>query len=165
MADIVFKYDEMNTAVTQIKDLASQYKSAADTFENDFLSAISSWEGDSKDKMSSFISTPVKEYMATTVPKLLESLADLLQSNISQMQKADQQIAELQKNLDQYNSSNAAQEGLEEVREGAKKLSEQAKGVAIAYESSAETLDYHMEQEERQQEAKAILDQMKNARK
>ena len=91
MADIVFKYDEMNTAVTQI---ASQYKSAADTFENDFLSAISSWEGDSKDKMSSFISTPVKEYMATTVPKLLESLADLLQSNISQMQKADQQIAE-----------------------------------------------------------------------
>ena len=32
MADIVFKYDEMNTAVTQIKDLASQYKSAADTF-------------------------------------------------------------------------------------------------------------------------------------
>lgn len=94
MADIVFKYDEMNTAVTQIKDLASQYKSAADTFENDFLSAISSWEGDSKDKMSSFISTPVKEYMATTVPKLLESLADLLQSNISQMQKADQQIAE-----------------------------------------------------------------------
>ena len=94
MADIVFKYDEMNAAVTQIKDLASQYKSAADTFENDFLSAISSWEGDSKDKMSSFISTPVKEYMATTVPKLLESLADLLQSNISQMQKADQQIAE-----------------------------------------------------------------------
>ena len=94
MADIVFKYDEMNTAVTQIKDLASQYKSAADTFENDFLSAISSWEGDSKDKMSSFISGPVKDYMATTVPKLLESLADLLQSNISQMQKADQQIAE-----------------------------------------------------------------------
>ena len=79
--------------------------------------------------------------------------------------EADQQIAELQKNLDQYNSSNAAQEGLEEVREGAKKLSEQAKGVAIAYESSAETLDYHMEQEERQQEAQAILDQMKNARK
>ena len=79
--------------------------------------------------------------------------------------EADQQIAELQKNLDQYNSSKAAQEGLEEVREGAKKLSEQAKGVAIAYESSAETLDYHMEQEERQQEAKAILDQMKNARK
>ena len=89
MADIVFKYDEMNAAVTQIKDLASQYKSAAGTFESDFLSAIGSWEGDSKDKMSS-----LKEYMDTTVPKLLESLANLLQSNISQMQKADQQIAE-----------------------------------------------------------------------
>ena len=71
MADIVFKYDEMNTAVTQIKDLASQYRSAAGTFESDFLSAIGSWEGDSKDKMSSFISGPVKEYMNTTVPKLL----------------------------------------------------------------------------------------------
>lgn len=94
MADIVFKYDEMNAAVTQIKDLASQYKSAADTFESDFLSAVSGWEGDSKDKMSSFISGPVKEYMATTVPKLLGALADLLQSNISQMQKADQQLAE-----------------------------------------------------------------------
>ena len=94
MADIVFKYDEMNTAASQINDLASKYKSAADTFENDFLSAISGWEGDSKDKMSSFISTPVKEYMATTVPKLLTSLADLLQSNISQMQKADQQLAD-----------------------------------------------------------------------
>ena len=94
MADIVFKYDEMNAAVTQIKDLASQYKSAADTFESDFLSAVSGWEGDSKDKMSSFISGPVKDYMATTVPKLLGALADLLQSNISQMQKADQQLAE-----------------------------------------------------------------------
>ena len=48
MADIVFKYDEMNTAVTQIKDLASQYRSAAGTFESDFLSAIGSWEGENE---------------------------------------------------------------------------------------------------------------------
>ena len=57
------------------------------------------------------------------------------------------------------------QEGLEEVREGARRLNEQAKGASVAYESSAETLDYRMEQDERQQEAQAILDQMKNARK
>lgn len=93
MADIVFKYDEMNAAVTQITELGNQYKAAADTFESDFLSAISGWEGDSKDKMNSFISGPVKEYMATTVPKILDSLAQLLKQNISQMQKADQEIA------------------------------------------------------------------------
>lgn len=79
--------------------------------------------------------------------------------------EADQQISELQKSLDKFNNSNAAQEGLEEVREGARRLNEQAKGASVAYESSAETLDYRMEQDERQQEAQAILDQMKNARK
>lgn len=79
--------------------------------------------------------------------------------------EADQQISELQKSLDKFNNSNAAQEGLEEVREGARRLNEQAKGASVAYESSAETLDYRMEQDERQQEAQAILNQMKNARK
>lgn len=94
MADIVFKYDEMNTAVTQIKDLASQYRSAAGTFESDFLSAIGSWEGDSKDKMSSFISGPVKEYMDTTV-QLCWSLWLICFNQI--FRKCRKQISRLQK--------------------------------------------------------------------
>lgn len=94
MADIVFKYTEMGQAVTDIDNLAKQYKSAADTFETDFLAAITNWEGASKDKMSTFISGPVKEYMGTTVPKLLNSLAELLKANVEQMQSADQQIAD-----------------------------------------------------------------------
>lgn len=94
MADIVFKYTEMAQAATDIDDLATQYKTAADTFESDFIAAVTSWEGASKDKMSAFISDPVKEYMGTTVPKLLNSLAELLRANADQMQSADQQIAD-----------------------------------------------------------------------
>lgn len=94
MADIVFKSTEMAQAVTDIVDLATQYKSAADTFESDFIAAITNWEGASKEKMSAFISGPVKDYMADTVPKLLNSLADLLKLNADQMQNADQQIAD-----------------------------------------------------------------------
>lgn len=94
MADIVFRYPEMETAANEIKGLAAQYKSAASTFESEFLSAVSGWEGDSKDKMSAFISGPVKEYMEQTVPKLLESLAELLDANAKQMKSADDQIAQ-----------------------------------------------------------------------
>ena len=36
MADIVFKFDEMRTAVTQITDIASRYKAASDKFQADF---------------------------------------------------------------------------------------------------------------------------------
>ena len=94
MADIVFRYPEMQTAANEIKQLATQYRTAASTFESDFISAISGWEGDSKDKMSAFISGPVKEYMEQTVPKLLDSLADLLDANAKQMKSADEQIAQ-----------------------------------------------------------------------
>lgn len=94
MADIVFKYTEMDAAANQIDELAGQYRTAAETFESDFLAAVGSWEGASKDKMGAFISGPVKEYMGTTVPKLLNSLAELLRANATQMQSADQQIAD-----------------------------------------------------------------------
>ncbi len=94
MADIVFKYEGMESAATQIDELAGKYASAANTFETDFIGATAQWEGASKEKMNAFISGPVKEYMGTTVPKLLNSLAELLRANATQMQNADQQIAD-----------------------------------------------------------------------
>lgn len=94
MADIVFKYEEMRSAVEEIKNIAGRYKTAASTLESDFTGAITAWEGASKDKMQQFISGPVMEYTRDTVPKLLESLASLLTANIDQMEKADAQIAE-----------------------------------------------------------------------
>ncbi len=94
MADIIFKYTEMESAAAQISELAGKYASAANTFETDFVGAISQWEGASQEKMKAFIVGPVKEYMGVTVPKLLDSLAELLRANATQMQNADQQIAD-----------------------------------------------------------------------
>ena len=94
MADIVFRYVEMRQAAADIKALAARYKSAATTFESDFLGSISGWEGESKDALQKFISGSVMEYTRDTIPQLLEALSDLLSANADQMESADRQIAE-----------------------------------------------------------------------
>lgn len=94
----------------------------------------------------------------------LVKLKDEKDQTILQME-TDKQIAELQQNLDEFNKTSVAQEALEEVREGAQKLNEKAKGSTVAYESSQEALDYRMEQEEKQREVASILENFKNSRK
>lgn len=95
MADsIVFRYPEMRTSAENVRGIMANYKSAADTLQNDFADAVTEWEGDSKDKMMQFISGPVNEYLGVTIPDLLEALAKLLEFNAEQMEKADNQIAE-----------------------------------------------------------------------
>ncbi|MBQ8298182.1 MAG: WXG100 family type VII secretion target [Ruminococcus sp.] len=94
MADIIFRYPEMRKAASDISALAARYQTAATSFESDFLGAIGGWEGDSKEKMSAFISGPVMEYMGTTVPELLNALSQILEENAKQMESADTQIAE-----------------------------------------------------------------------
>lgn len=94
MADIVFRYPEMRQAASQLRDLAQQYTSAANKFEEGFTSSVSAWEGESKEKMISFITGPVREYTADTVPKLINALADILDANADQMEAADQQISD-----------------------------------------------------------------------
>ena len=94
MADIVFRYDEMTNAANEIRDLATRYKGIADTLQNEFTSAAASWEGDSKDAMTRFMTNGVNEYTAVTIPQLLNGLADLLDANNQQMKSADAGIAE-----------------------------------------------------------------------
>lgn len=94
MADIVFKYDQMKNAANQIQDIANRYKAASDKFQTDFTEATSPWEGASKDKMMQFVTGAVNEYMGTTVPGIVNALADLLNANAENMQDADQQIAD-----------------------------------------------------------------------
>ncbi len=94
MADIVFKYVEMRQAVSSIKEIAEQYKTAASNLESGFLGAISGWEGASKDAMANFMSGPVMEYTRDSIPQLLNGLAELLEANAAQMENADQQIAD-----------------------------------------------------------------------
>lgn len=93
MADIVFRYPEMRAAASNIRGQGQSFKSAAQKFESDFTSAISNWEGDSREKLQSFINGAVMEYIGTTIPNLMESLASLLEANADQMEKADAEIA------------------------------------------------------------------------
>ena len=93
MADIKFMYPEMQNAATAVRDIKDRYTSAASKFQEDFATATNAWEGDSKDKMLQFISGPVNEYLAKTIPDLLEAFAALLEFNAQQMQKADREIA------------------------------------------------------------------------
>jgi len=94
MADIVFRYPEMRNCASTIRnDIISGYTSAANTFQNNFASATSAWEGDSKDKMQAFITGPVNDYMVKTIPEMLEALAALLEFNADSMEKADAEIA------------------------------------------------------------------------
>ena len=94
MADIVFKFDEMRTAASQVEDFAARYKQAAATFQKDFFDATAGWEGASKDKITGFINGPVNSYISETVPGILSALSTLLQANADQMENADQQIAD-----------------------------------------------------------------------
>ncbi len=94
MADIVFRYEEMRQAASDIEGIAELYKSAATTFESDFIASISEWEGESKTAMQTFISGPVMDYARDTVPQLLQALAELLNANADQMESADSQIAD-----------------------------------------------------------------------
>lgn len=94
MADIVFRYPEMRGAANDINGIAQRYSDAAQKFEGDFLAAITDWEGESKEKMQSFIQGAVMQYINETVPNLIKGLAELLNANADQMEKADQQIAD-----------------------------------------------------------------------
>lgn len=91
---IVFRYEAMTTCVETLRGIMEQYQTAAKTFNDDFNSAISEWEGDSKVKMKTFIDDPVNEYLAKTIPDIVEALATLLEENAKQMQDADAKIAE-----------------------------------------------------------------------
>lgn len=94
MADIVFHYTQMQKCVTDIQQIAAQYKTAAATLQSDFTSAISGWEGSTKDKVNTFMTGAVNNFTGTDIPNLLNGLASILQANIDQMQKADNTLAE-----------------------------------------------------------------------
>ena len=94
MANIVFRYPEMRSCAAQIKnEIVNGYTSAASTFQSSFDAATSAWEGESKNKMQSFITGSVNEYMTKTIPELLNALADLLEFNATSMENADAEIA------------------------------------------------------------------------
>ena len=94
MADkIIFKFPEMNNAATQIKGFSKEYETAATTFVQAITTATAEWEGASKDKFIDFITNAVKPYIGTTIPEVVDGLAQMLDANAEQMQNADAEIA------------------------------------------------------------------------
>lgn len=94
MADIVFDYQKMETCVGTIRDIAKSYKSASETFQTAYTSAVKEWTGASKDKTHTFVTIAAKEFMEEQLPSLLTGLADLLAANIDNMGKTDTGMAE-----------------------------------------------------------------------
>jgi len=94
MADIRFDYTQMSTAVTKMReDIKAKYVTAGNKLLEDFSDAVSSWEGDSKEKMMTLFNTAINKYLTESIPNAIEALATLLDENAKAMQNADNQIA------------------------------------------------------------------------
>ena len=67
--------------------------------------------------------------------------------------------------MDSANVSNEGARMLERVREGAARTRERANGSRIAYENSPEATERRLEQDARDRDARAALEEMKQKRK
>lgn len=95
MADqIIYNYEAMRQAVSNIEDIATRYQTAASTFLSDFNAAISSWEGASQVKMRALIEGSVNDHLSKEIPDLVNFYAELLSSDIQAMESTDNQVAE-----------------------------------------------------------------------
>ena len=78
--------------------------------------------------------------------------------------EADSQIIELHQSLDSIAANNESDRMLERVREGAKKARERAEGSRIAYETSSQAADRRLAREERDREARRMVEELKRQR-
>ena len=78
--------------------------------------------------------------------------------------EADSQIIELHQSLDSIAANNESDRMLERVREGAKKAREKAEGSRIAYETSSQAADRRLAREERDREARRMVEELKRQR-
>lgn len=78
--------------------------------------------------------------------------------------EADSQIIELHQSLDSIAANNESDRMLERVREGAKKAREKAEGSRIAYETSSQATDRRLAKEERDREARRLVEELKRQR-
>lgn len=78
--------------------------------------------------------------------------------------EADSQIIELHQSLDSIATNNESDRMLERVREGAKKAREKAEGSRIAYETSSQAAERRLAREERDREARRMVEELKRQR-
>lgn len=94
MADIRFKYSDIQTSVTKINTIQQSYLQAGTKLIKDIETATTNWQGASKDKYLKLIQGDVNKYVTTTVPDIVKALSDMLKQNGDSMKEADTQIAQ-----------------------------------------------------------------------
>lgn len=97
MADCRIVNSAVQTAVGNIKTLATKYQQAGTDFEAAFKAAIAEMEGDSKDAMIELFDKSYKEFVTSMdggLPGMILGLSTLLESNRQNFEDVDGQIAQ-----------------------------------------------------------------------
>ncbi len=97
MADCRIVNSAVQTAVGNIKTLATKYQQAGTDFESTFKAAIAEMEGDSKDAMIELFDKSYKEFVTSMdggLPGMILGLSTLLESNRQNFEDVDGQIAQ-----------------------------------------------------------------------
>ena len=94
MADIVYRFPEMESAASEVDGYADQYKSAAQTLIDSVASATANWEGDSKDKFKSFLEGAVYEHLHDNIPQLVGVIAAEIRASSENISKTDTSLAD-----------------------------------------------------------------------
>ena len=94
MADIVYRFPEMESAAAEVDSYVEQYKNAAQTLVDSIATATAAWEGDSKDKFKSFLEGAVYEHLHENIPQIVSVIAAEIRASSENMSKTDANVAE-----------------------------------------------------------------------
>jgi uncharacterized protein YukE len=94
MADIVYRFPEMETAASEVDGYAEQYKNAAQTLVDSIVSATANWEGDSRDKFITFLKGAIYEHTHENIPQIVGVIAAEIRASSENMSKTDAELAE-----------------------------------------------------------------------
>ena len=89
MADRIVYNDNLANIAGEIEQIASQYQQIGNGFVSDVVAAFGEWEGDSRVAMEKLMNGPVQNYVAQTIPEILNAFAQTLRDNLSYMQQTD----------------------------------------------------------------------------
>ena len=90
MADITYRFAEMESAAVEVDGYVDQYKQAAQTLIESLNSITSKWEGESKDKFTSLVNGAVQEYIVDSIPQIVSVIAaEIRQSSENMSQVCD----------------------------------------------------------------------------
>lgn len=94
MAACKIVYQPVKTAVDAIGTSANSLKTAGDNFVTAFTSAIAPMQGAAKDALLKFFKDYMEPLVVESVPGAVEGMQKLLEANLENFEKVDQQLAD-----------------------------------------------------------------------